>query len=63
MSDIRTEVWNGHPIRFVETIDSINTAKHLLATVNELDKVKSLTHVKTELEDMRDRLIEGRESA
>ena len=50
--------------RFIaEAIDSINTAKHLLATVNELEKVRSLARMKTELEDMRDRLIEGRESA
>jgi len=50
--------------RFIaEAIDSINTAKYLLATVNELDAVRTLAHMKTELEDMRDRLIEGRESA
>jgi len=44
-------------------IDHINLAQHLLAAVNDLDKVRSLARVKTELEDMRDRLIEGRESA
>ena len=46
-----------------EAIDHIYLAQHLLVATGELEKSKRLAHMKTELEDMRDRLIEGRESA